>query len=604
MSGKYCSGTMPVLQYILVNLWLLALMVTSFMLHVLCKQMTIETSQFSPTANTNSIDIKTSLQITEGLQRFVDKLPLMPTLKGYATSSYGKYLPANLTIGMYMKPWKFHRDLPPSPVFAFGVSPEDATVPGPSIVAMSGVETYILWENHLPDKHIFVIDKTIDVAKPSRGVPTVVHLHGAVTEPNSDGSALAWYTRDFHEKGEKWSKAVYIYHNVMTTGSMWYHDHALGYTRLNLLAGLIGAYRIINPEVESRFGLPHYKFDQELVIMDRSFNNNGHIYINSTGDNPNLHPEWKPEYFGRVIIVNGKAWPYMKVQRRKYRFRIINASNARFFRLALNDGTGFTQIVSDSFYLASPIYLTSALLAPSETMDVVIDFSKIRNQSVILSNDAPYPFPNGDMPGVADSNVMKFVVARRNVYDSACIPTQFEPVRKLSEEEAVTTRNIVMYEYDSWTGQPTKLLLNFANFNDPVTEFPKQGTTELWHIVNITPDNHPFHIHLAAFQVLRQQKLKNVGELSKCAVKHKGIEACNITSYSDGDPVGPPSNEAGWKNVFKMQPSYVTSILVLFSTIHSKPFPFDPTGDPGYVYHCHILGHEDNSMIRPFVLVS
>ncbi|MCO5579909.1 hypothetical protein L7F22_033776 [Adiantum nelumboides] len=557
-------------------------------------------------AGTNGdVETEESLeQNAKGLRPFVDKLPSMPILKGFTVSPQGAHLPANLTIGMYKKLWKFHRDLPPSTVFAYGESAENATVPGPSIVAMNGVKTYVNWENHLPDKHIFTIDKSLEAASPKRGVPTVVHLHGSVSEPHSDGNARSWYTRDFHEKGDKWKKAVYVYHNARTTGNMWYHDHALGYTRLNLLAGLVGGYKVINPTMEEKFGLPRKKFDRQLIVMDRSFTKDGYIYINSTGNNPDLHPEWQPEYFGNVIIVNGKAWPHLKVQRRKYRFRIINASNARFYRFALDDGTGFTQIGSDSFYLEAPVHLKSVLVAPSEIVDIVIDFSGVKKKTVVLTNNAAYPFPDGDAPDEMSGKIMKFLIKEKRVEDKSRIPDELEPVHKLSEKHVVTRRNIVLYEFDSASGEPTHLLINFANFSSPITEFPKHGTTELWHIINLTPDNHPLHIHVAAFQVLRQQKLNNTDELAACAVKHKGIEACHIESYADGPSEPPPLNEAGWKNVYKMQPFYVTTILVRFSLIDSQPFPFDPSADPGYAYHCHILDHEDNSMMRPYKIVA
>lgn len=546
---------------------------------------------------------ETLLQTAEILEMFVDKLPRMPVIKGYKKTEDGKILPANLTIGMYMKKWKFHRDLPPSRVFAYGRSERKATVPGPSIEAMSGVETYVRWENHLPARHIFTIDKSLQAASPSEGVPTVVHLHGSVSEPPSDGNARAWYTRGFQQKGDKWTKEVYRYHNARTTGNMWYHDHALGFTRLNLLAGLVGAYKVVNPALEHPFRLPKKTFDRQLVVMDKSFTKSGRIYINSTGDNPSIHPEWQPEYFGDVVIVNGKAWPYMKVQRRKYRFRIINTSNARFYRFALDNGMGFTQIGADSFYFEKPVQLKEILVAPSEIIDVILDFAKSKANHVIMTNSAVYPFPDGDPVNDRNGKVMKFVIGRRRVKDEARIPTRLVRVEKLQPQQASASRYIVLYEYDSPTGDPTHLLLNFVDFTAPVTEKPKHGTTEIWRVVNLTPDNHPLHIHVAAFQVLSQQKLDRIDELAACALKHKGVEACHVDSYATGAAELPPANEAGWKNVFKMQPSYVTTILVRFSLIDMRPFPFDPSVEPGYAYHCHILDHEDNDMMRPYSIL-
>ncbi|KAH7293728.1 hypothetical protein KP509_28G039300 [Ceratopteris richardii] len=547
----------------------------------------------------NSLD-----KTADRLLMFVEKLPRMPILKGYTTCSNGTHLPANLTIGMYMKFWRFHRDLPPSRVFAFGLTAAKATVPGPSIVAIREVKTYVRWENHLPDEHIFEIDRTLDLANSTKGIPTVVHLHGSVSEPSSDGNARSWFTRGFHVRGEKWMREHYVYHNSRTTSNMWYHDHALGYTRINILAGLFGAYKVINPELERSLGLPEKRFDIQLVVMDRSFTRTGQIFINSTGNNPKLHPEWQPEYFGNVIIVNGKAWPYMNVQKRKYRFRIINASNARFFRFALDDGSNFIQIGSDSFYLQAPLHLKSILVAPSEIIDIVIDFSRAKKRTLILTNDAAYPFPDGDLPGERDGKLLKFLIKDKKVNDRSRVPALLQPVKKLSEQHATVSRNIVLFEFDSPTGEPTKLLINFVSFSAPVTELPRHGTTELWHIINLTPDNHPFHIHLVGFQVLYQRKLLNVDELSACTIKYKGVDACGIENYVDGEAIPPPSNEAGWKNVFKMQPFYVTSILVHFAMIDSGLFPFDPTDEPGYAYHCHILDHEDNMMMRPYQFVN
>ena len=168
-------------------------------------------------------------------------------------------------------------------------------MPGPSIQAMVGVKTYIKWENHLPNQHIFTTDSTLGEPYLNLvGVPTVVHLHGSISEPGSDGNALSWFTRSFRETGPKWTKHVYEYENSKGTVNMWYHDHAMAYTRLNLLAGLIGAYKVVNPALELRtWKLPRERFDVQLVVMDRSFTKNGQIYINSTGDNPNIHPEWQ-----------------------------------------------------------------------------------------------------------------------------------------------------------------------------------------------------------------------------------------------------------------------------------------------------------------------
>ncbi|PIN26001.1 Bilirubin oxidase [Handroanthus impetiginosus] len=256
------------------------------------------------------------------LEMFVDELPDMPRIKGYDVVN-GAPVSKSLVIGMFRKKWKFHRDLPPTRVFAYGTSKETATVPGPTIEALHGIDTHVKWTNHLPSKHILPWDPTIPTAIPQKrkGIPTVVHLHGGIDEPESDGLATSWFTSRFKERGPTWTKKTYHYHNLQHPGTLWYHDHAMGLTRVNLLAGLVGAYIIRHPHVELPLGLPYdEEFDRPLVVLDHGFRSDGSIFMNATGNNPSIHPQWQPEYFGDSIIVNGKAWPHMIVRRRKYRF--------------------------------------------------------------------------------------------------------------------------------------------------------------------------------------------------------------------------------------------------------------------------------------------
>ncbi|CAK9185874.1 unnamed protein product, partial [Ilex paraguariensis] len=371
---------------------------------------------------------------------------------------------------------KFHRDLPLTPVFAYGTSKNTATIPGPTIEAINGVDTYVTWQNHLPSKHILPWDPTIPTAIPStkKGIPTVVHLHGAIGEAESDGHAESWFTVGFKERGRTWSKKMYHYHNFQQPGTMWYHDHAMGLTRVNILAGLSGAYIIRQPNVEAPLGLPHGdEFERPLVIFDRSFRTDGSIYMNSTGNNPSIHPQWQPEYFGDAVIVNGKAWPHMIVKRRKYRFRIINASNARFFKFFFTNGLDFIHVGSDSAYHERPVIIDEILMAPSEIADVIVDFSKSKSDSAILANDAPYPFPTGDPVNKANGKVMKFIVEPHHVNDKSRVPHKLLEYPSPDVSSASLTRYIAMYEYTSPTGEPTHLYLNGMSFEKPVTETPK-----------------------------------------------------------------------------------------------------------------------------------
>ncbi|KAF3788419.1 Spore coat protein [Nymphaea thermarum] len=506
---------------------------------------------------------------------------------------------------------KFHRDLPPTKVFAFGTSSEEATVPGPTIEALDSVPSYVTWENHLPHKHILPWDPTIPTAVPKRGVPTAVHLHGGIQSPQSDGNPLAWFTANFSETGPAWSRRTYTYPNQhQLPGNLWYHDHALGITRTNLLVGLLGAYVVRSPEEEAPLGVPTGKFDRHLMIFDRTFNKDGSVYVNTTGVNPNIHPIWQPEYFGDTILVNGRAWPYLKVQKRKYRFRILNACNARYLNLSLSNGMALTQLASDSAYLPHPITLTSVLLAPAEIADVVVDFSVSTTRKVALINDAVYPFPSGDPPDSRTGKVMMFLVKSAgrtplaHEMDNSRVPQDLISYPSAICNEAVKTRYIVFYEYGRPTGAPTHLYINGWRFEDPATEKPAVGSTEVWKVINLTPDNHPLHIHLAVFQAVEQRELVGVEEFMGCMTVENDALKCNVSEHATGQVVPVPMNERTWKNVVKMAPSFMTTVVVKFGFVHCKePYPFDATAYPGYVYHCHILDHEDNSMMRPLVLV-
>lgn len=302
----------------------------------------------------------------------------------------------------------------------------------------------------------------------------------------------------------------------------------------------------------------------------------------------------QPEYFGNVIVVNGKAWPYLKVERRKYRFRIVNVSNARFFRFALHNGLPFTQIASDSNYLPAPVLVRDFLLAPSEQADVVIDFSKSATDEIILMNSAVYPFPSGDVVNNQNSKVMKFILETQK-YSSLdqvkqnLIPQRFIPLPDVRREKISNVRHITLLEYESKLVTPTHLLLNGLPYDAPVTETPKAGSTEIWHVINLTEDNHPVHLHFADFLILHQEEVNNPETLELC-IQAKGLTPCNMVHYigGHGQKLRPPVNERGWKNVVKCNPGHMTTIFARFGLVNNEPLPFNASAEPGYAYHCHV----------------
>ena len=279
----------------------------------------------------------------------------------------------------------------------------------------------------------------------------------------------------------------------------------------------------------------------------------------------------------------------MIVRRRMYRFRIINASSARFFRFFLTNGLGFIHVGSDSAYLNEAVTTKGFLLCPSEIADVVVDFSKSKNDSAILANDAPYPYPTGNPVDEANGTIMKFIILTRTENDPGQTPNKLIQYPGPDLSSVTQTRYITMYEYKSATNQPTHLYLNGISFEAPITETPKVGATEVWYVINLTGDNHPLHIHLALFVALDQTELVNETEFSDCMMKINDAIKCQVSKYAIGKSIEVPAEEKGWKNVFKMRPGFVTKILVKFSYIHSnESYPFDATAKPGYVYHCHV----------------
>ncbi|KAI6683480.1 hypothetical protein NL676_029393 [Syzygium grande] len=379
----------------------------------------------------------------------------------------------------------------------------------------------------------------------NEGVPTVVHLRGGINPSQSDGHALAWFTANFAEMRPTWTQQTYTYPNTQHAGNLWYHDHAVGLTRVNLLAGLIAPYIRRNVSLDARLNLPlDPVFDWVLMIFDRSFNADGSLYINAIGDNPTIHPQWQPEYFGDTVIVNDKAWPYLQVQRRRYRFHIINTSNAKYCHLSLTNNLTFTQIGSDGSYLPNPVGTQTILLSPAEGAYVVVDFSMTAANETVLTDDAAYPYPSSN------------------------------PVDQLNGK----------------TGISTYLYINGLRFEDLVTETPRVGTTEIWEVINLTGDNHPFHMHLAAFQAVKIQQLVDLAGFTSCVTRLNNAISCNITGHATGLLVDVPLTERTWKNGVKIAPGYKTTLMVQFFVVDNaySPYPFNATAEPAYVYHCHV----------------
>jgi spore coat protein A len=393
----------------------------------------------------------------------------------------------------------------------------------------------------------------------------------------------------------------YSYPNDQQATTLWYHDHALGSTRQNVFAGLAGFY-LIRDEIEDSLNLPKGQYEIPLMIQDRLFNADGSLLypVQTPGDpDPRVPPIWIPEFFGDTVLVNGKVWPFLEVEPRKHRFRLVNGSNARFYNLVLEESTeagvslerpgpAFYQIGTDGGFLPAPVQLTELLLAPAERFDVIIDFAGLAGKFFLLTNDAHAPYPDGD--DLIPADVMLFKVTKPLLRpDTSSLPASLSVVPLLDPAVAVRQRNLTLSELDSAMGSPIIALLGDRHWDEPATENPIAGTTEIWNIINTTEDAHPIHIHLVQFQILNRQPFD--------------VDQYPANLVFTELPITPDLNERpAWKDTVKTFPGEVTRIIAKFDL---------PTGTkvtPGakfrYVWHCHILEHEDNDMMRPYDVVA
>ncbi len=526
-------------------------------------------------------------------------------------------------------------------------------------------------------------------------IPAVPHLHGGDVPPVLDGGPDAWFTSDgayhghaFYSKdGSKGNYAIYRYPNGQESAPLWFHDHVLGITRLNVYAGLAGAYVIIDPNLQLPTGLHPVGLQQgsngpveytvPLVIQDRMFDVNGQFFFPNVGINPE-HPFWVPEFVGDTIVVNGKVWPYLNVGPRRYRFLFINGSNARTYDMFLVDpvtkamGPPMWQIATDGGYLDAPVridpnapkgQLQRLVIMPGERAEVIIDFAGFQGQTLVLRNVGRTPFPKGSPPnGSTLGRIVQFRVGPGPVADSSYNPASGIPLRppmiRLVNPLAATladgvtaqkTRQLTLNEVIG-PGGPLEVLVNNTKWDgksvDTITfpggvrpdftpvgleyfsESPIEGETEVWEIVNLTADAHPIHTHLTQFQLVNRQgfNLSRYNAVYNAAfpggvfmggfgpplnyitgnARALGGNP-DITPYLQGPAMPPAPNEAGWKDTVQVLPGQVTRIAVRFAPM-DRPindpnlnYAFDPgAGGHGFVWHCHIIDHEDNEMMRPY----
>jgi FtsP/CotA-like multicopper oxidase with cupredoxin domain len=525
------------------------------------------------------------------LARFVDPLPIPPTWSGSQLASMG----LSMAPGMH----QFHSQLDGTPTWGYG----GASYLGPIIEAIPGRPVEFVARNELA-AHPLGVDTALhgpDTANDAASPRVSLHLHGGYTAPDSDG-----YPEDTFTPGQQ---HVYRYENDQAPGTIWYHDHALGITRLNVYAGLAG-FHYVRGDLDGL--LPSGAHEVPLVLQDKRF----HVDAEA-GTHPLAYPNpWEPEFFGDVAVVNGAAWPYLDVDRGWYRFRVVNGSSSRFYHLALDPFRPLVQVGTDTGYLDRPRNLKSLILAPGERADLLVDFGRFPPGSTARLVNLSLPGFVVSPEEVALPELVAFRVAKQRGWRGP-IPRQlggFIPLRPAM----VSNRRIVLLTeiIDPATDEPVMALLNASPWETPEVERPVVNNLEEWEIVNLTADTHPIHLHLVQFQLRNRQPidvesyLVDVFGTEELHPEHVGTGSRPFRAtdgYLTGRPVRPEPYERGWKDTVQAHPGMVTRILV----------PFGPSAAPGvpfghrmaapfvgqYVWHCHILDHEDNEMMLPYEVV-
>jgi FtsP/CotA-like multicopper oxidase with cupredoxin domain len=496
-------------------------------------------------------------------------------------------------------------------------------------------------------------------------VPIVTHVHGAVgVGDESDGYAEAWYLPaannipagyadrgtwyDFFAgkaaaaQGAAWGPgfATFQYPNANRASTVWYHDHALGMTRLNVYAGPAGFYIIRGgpagddavldtrsgrkavlpgpaPKEGDKFPSPKTFYEIPIAIQDRAFNTDGSLFYpdtraffdGATAEDPgfipdtDLSPIWNPEFFGNCIMVNGNTWPFLDVEQRRYRFRFLNGCQSRFLILDFSgiSGVEVWQIGNEGGFLAAPVNITAnhgnqLLIGLAERADMIVDFTNVPVGNYVLRNVGPDEPFGGGVPGtdfvISDpattGQIMQFRVVPAKQRDKTT-PPQFLTLPPINPLPApVTTRRLALLEEMSmfWPGPAAAMLGNVDSsgvpmhqmWADAVTENPNVGDTEIWEMYNFTADAHPMHVHEVVFEVVNRQGLVLDPVTGEPVVP---IQLSGVVSP-------PEAWESGFKDTVIAYPGSVTRIRAQFNT-------------PGqFVWHCHIVEHEDNEMMRPY----
>jgi FtsP/CotA-like multicopper oxidase with cupredoxin domain len=547
---------------------------------------------------------------------------------------HGNYLPHLLPVDPTL-----HWANPPGGVSGRDTRPEFSETPGP----YTG-----------PVPIVTHLHGAVGVGDESDGYAEAWYLPAANNIPAGYATKGTWYkffsAKALANNGAVWGKgfAIFQYPNEDRASTKWYHDHTLGMTRLNVYAGPAGFYLLRGgPEgdkavLDSRDGsvavlpgpapregdkFPSNKtyYEIPIAIQDRSFNENGSLFYPDSREffdgivrdyipDGEFSPIWNPEFFGNMIMANGNTWPYQTVEQRRYRFRFLNGCQSRFLILDFQQipGVKVWAIGNEGGFLSAPVNLTAdnnnrLLMGLAERADLIVDFTNVPVGSYVLRNvgpDEPYgggepaePGEEGDFeiadPGTT-GQILQFRVVPARGPDPTTPPQRLRLPALTPLPQEVRTRRLALIEkagvgFDADGNEvegPIEALLGIVTddghtdgrlWADKVTENPRVGDTEVWEIYNATADAHPIHIHELTFEVVNREGLILDNE-----------EVVQPIQLDGKRPMSPERWETGFKDTVVALPGQVTRVRAQFPT-------------PGqFVWHCHIVEHEDNEMMRPY----
>lgn len=570
------------------------------------------------------------LFVSPTVERFVDALHIPPR------QSAGGHLRARNARH------RFHREFDICDTLAFG----NESYLGPTLEAFTDQPVQQTFHNEIVNHPLaHHMDTTVHgTAELDRTRPRVtIHLHGGITEPASDGHPLAAY-----RSGGRW---VHNFSGRQAAMGLWYHDHAMGITRLNVYAGLAGNYwvrdRWDTGKDNNPLGLPAGDFELPLVIQDKIFTKDGGLGFRSA----TLIPEgsWEGGQVGDVPVINGVAYPRCQVARGLYRFRLLNASNLRTYLLSFSNGMKFWQVGTDAGLLNSPVPLTELRLAAGERADILVDFSTLSpGTQVKLRNTAPLPLQFlitlGDVP---IKDLLRFDVGSApgpyrhvptRLRGAKGLPPPLPPAPLYTRVRTMTALQLP----DLSRFPPAIMSMNNLGFSSDGVEEVRCGDVERWDIVNTTTDAHPIHVHMATMRPLSRRCYSAPLYLATSPIPPKGTRwAPSANRFAFGPELAPEPWENGLKDTIEAPPGQITRILVQWPTLDELGFDPDATytvpttveagapahvehgssasSDPmparlsnsvqpqadqvrGYVWHCHVLDHEDHDMMLPFRL--